>query len=236
MGARTRSVPLALVFGFAGLLAQWPVELDPLAGRACAQAVSDGWRVVGNDKGVLISSRQLPGETHPTFRGQATIPGPVLHVLAIVLDSPNARNWVKGASEMRVLEEGDGRNQLVHMFTELPWPIRDRDTIMRRTVDVLTPASEFRVRFRCAPNERAELRGNIRVRHCDSYFALRAVEPNKTYVDYQVQLDPGGGLPNWSIHWMEKRIAVDTLSRLAEQIGQTTGRYSRVVQRWSNER
>jgi hypothetical protein len=232
MGARTPSVPLALVFGFAGLLGPF----SALADSASAQAVSDGWRVVGQDKGVLISTRQLPGQSHPTFRGQATISGPVLHVLAVVLDSPNAINWVKGANEISVLDEGDGRNQLLDMLTDLPWPIRDRDTIMRRTVDVLTPASAFLVRYRCAPGERAERSGKIRVRHCDSHFALRAVEPNKTYVDYQVQLDPGGGLPAWSIHWMEKRIAVDTLSRLAEQIERTAGRYARVIARWTGER
>lgn len=236
MGARTPSVPLALVFGFAGLLAQGALPREPLASRASAQAVSDGWHVVGNERGVLISSRQLPGQAHPTFRGQATIPGPVLHVLAVVLDSRNAIHWVKGASEMTVLEESDGRNQLLQMLTDLPWPIRDRETIMRRTVDVLTPASEFRVRYRCASSERPEPRGKIRVRHCDSHFALRAMEPNKTYVDYQVQLDPGGGLPTWSIRWMEKRIAVDTLSRLAEQISQSAQRYAEVVQRWSSER
>jgi hypothetical protein len=191
---------------------------------------------VGQDKGVLISSRQLPGQSHPTFRGQATIAGPVLHVLAIVLDTPNAINWVKGADEMAILDDSDGRNQLVDMLTDLPWPIRDRDTIMRRSVDVLTPASAFRVRFQCAPGERAERSGKVRVRHCDSHFALRAVEPNKTYVDYQVQLDPGGGLPAWSIHWMEKRVAVDTLSRLAEQVERTAGHYARVISRWTSER
>jgi hypothetical protein len=107
---------------------------------------------------------------------------------------------------------------------------------MKRTVDVLTPASEFRVRFLCASDEVQEQRGKIRVHHCDSHFALRAVEPDKTYIDYQVQIDPGGGLPEWSVHWMEKRITVDTISRLAAQVQNTKGRYADVMQRWTGER
>jgi hypothetical protein len=233
--ARTRSVALALVVNFAFSFA--PLVADaPIASNARAQAVSDGWRLVGNDQGVLISTRQLPGQSQPVFRGQATIAGSVLHVLAVVLDSPKSVHWVKGASEMTIVRELDGRTQFVQMLTDLPWPIRDRDTIMKRTVDVLTPASEFRVRFLCAPGELPEQRGAIRVQHCDSHFALRAVEPNKTYVDYQVQIDAGGGLPDWSVHWMEKRITVDTLSRLAEQIVRTTGQYASVMQRWASER
>jgi hypothetical protein len=227
MRARTRSVALALVVNFA-------FSFVPL--QASAQAVSDGWRLVGNDQGVLISTRQLPGQSQPVFRGQATIPGSVLHVLAVVLDSAKSIHWVKGASEINIVREVDGRSQFVQMVTDLTWPIRDRDTIMKRTVDVLTPASEFRVRFQCAPTEVPEQKGRIRVHHCDSHFALRAVEPNKTYVDYQVQIDPGGGLPDWSVHWMEKRITVDTLSRLAEQVGRTTGQYAKVMERWTSER
>jgi hypothetical protein len=159
----------------------------------------------------------------------------VLHVLAVVLDSANAIHWLKGASGMLVLHESDGRTQVVQMLTDLPWPIRDRDTIMKRSVDVLTPGSEFRVRFLCAPGELAEKAGTIRVRRCDSHFSLRAVEPDKTYVDYQVQIDPGGGLPDWSIHWLEKRVTVDTLSRLASQVERTAGKYANVMQRWTGE-
>jgi len=224
MRARTRSVSFALVVSL-GLL-----------GEASAEAVSEGWRLVGHDKGVLISSRQLPGDSHPTFRGQATIRGSVLHVLAVVLDSPKSIHWVKGASEMEIVREVDGRTQFVQMITDLPWPIRDRDTLMKRTVDVLTPASQFRVRFQCAPGERKERPGKIRVQLCDSHFSLRAVEPDKTYVDYQVQIDPGGGLPDWSIHWMEKRITVDTISHLAKQVERTEGQYEGVMRRWTNER
>ena len=235
MRAGTRSVSLALVAGLAVFSAGAP-EYGLRLGSASAQEVSEGWRLIGKDQGVLVSARQLPGESHPTFRGQATIAGSVLHVLAVVLDSRNTVKWLKGASGMEILREGDGRSQVVMMLTDLPWPIRDRDTIMKRTVEVLSPASEFRVRYLCAPRERAEQRGKVRVQQCDSSFSLRAVQPGKTYVDYQVDLDPGGGLPAWSVRWMEKRIAVDTLSRLAERVLQTSGRYASVMQRWTSER
>jgi hypothetical protein len=62
------------------------------------------------------------------------------------------------------------------------------------------------------------------------------VEPNKTYIDYQVQIDPGGGLPSWSVHWMERRITVDTISRLATRVEKTLGNYASIMQRWTSER
>lgn len=204
-------------------------------GDARAQAVSNGFRVIGEEEGVLISVRSEAHDPHPTYRGQTTIRGSVLHVLAIVLDTMRSTHWVKGSDEMEILDD-KGRVQLVHMSTHLPWPIRDRDMIMQRSVDVLSPATEFRVRYLCAPKKLPEQRGKLRVTQCDSHFTLKAVDADKTYVDYQVKLDPGGGLPHWAIRWMEKRITVETLTKLQRQVNRTRGKYADVMRHWTHAR
>ncbi len=205
-------------------------------GIASAQAVSGGWRILGNEQGVLISTRTDQGKLHPTFRGQATIKGSVLHVLAIVLDTKNSTKWVRGADGIEIIKDLDERTQLLQMFTELPWPIRDRDMVMKRSVEVLTPGSEFRIRYQCAPNVRKEQRRALRVSTCDSHFTLKGIDADKTYVDYQVQLDPGGGLPSWGIRYMEKRITVDTIYRLERQVRRTPGQYQDIIGKWANQR
>jgi len=198
-----------------------------------AQAVSDGWKTLGKEQGVVISTRQLKGQEHPVFRGQATIKGSILHVLAVVLDTANSRRWVRGNDGIEIIRNVDDRVQFVHMFTDLPWPIRDRDMVMKRSVTVVRPATEFRIRYLCAPRERKERSGRLRVTGCDSHFTLKAVDANKTYVDYQVMLDPGGGLPDWGRRWMERRITVDTIARLERQVARTGNQYAEVQRKWA---
>lgn len=199
-----------------------------------AQAVSEGWQMLGKEQGVLISTRQLKGQQHPVFRGQATIKGSILHVLAVVLDTKSSRRWVRGNDGIEVIRNVDDRVQLVHMFTDLPWPIRDRDMIMKRSVTVVRPGTEFRIRYLCTPRERLERRGRLRITSCDSHFTIKAADVNKTYVDYQVMLDPGGGLPDWGRRWMERRITVDTIARLERQVGRTGSQYHDVEQKWAS--
>jgi hypothetical protein len=205
-------------------------------GVASAQAVSGGWHILGNEQGVLISTRHEQGSAHSAFRGQATIKGSVLHVLAIVLDTEHSTKWVRGADGIEIIRDVDGRTQLLHMFTELPWPIRDRDMVMKRSVEVLVPGSEFRIRYQCAPGVRKEQRQALRVNTCDSHFTLKGVDADKTYVDYQVYLDPGGGLPSWAIRYLEKRVTVDTIFKLQRQVRRTPGQYADVIRKWADER
>jgi START domain len=205
-------------------------------GVAGAQAVSGGWRIVGSEQGVLISTRTESGDSHPTFRGQATIKGSVLHVLAIVLDTARSTKWVRGADGIEIIRDVDDRTQHLQMFTDLPWPIRDRDMVMKRSVEVLAPGTEFRIRYQCAPGLRGEQRRALRVTTCDSHFTLKGVDADKTYVDYQVHLDPGGGLPSWGIRYLEKRVTVDTIYKLERQVRRTPGQYAAVIRKWAQER
>jgi hypothetical protein len=205
-------------------------------GVANAQAVSGGWRIIGSEQGVLISTRSNGGKGPPTLRGQATIKGSVLHVLSIVLDTGGSTKWVSGASQIEIIKDLDDRNQLVHMFTKLPWPIRDRDMVMKRSVEVLAQGSEFRIRYQCVPSARKELRRSHRVTLCDSHFTLKGINADKTYVDYQVHLDPGGGLPSWGIRYMEKRVTVDTIYKLERQVRRTSGGYQDVIRKWAGQR
>ena len=154
---------------------------------------------------------------------------------------PKAQARVMGSKPyteklIEVIKNVDGRTQFLQMFTHLPWPIRDRDTVMKRSVQVLRPGSEFRIRYECAPSLRKELRQSMRVTTCDSHFTLKGVDVDKTYVDYQVYLDPGGGLPSWGIRYLEKRVTVDTIYKLQRQVRRTPGQYQDVIRRWANEK
>jgi hypothetical protein len=198
-----------------------------------AQASQDGWQVVANEQGVLASKRVEQGRSHPTFRGQTTVNGEILHVLAVVLDSKRATKWVRGADATAVLKDVDVFKQVVYMYTDLPWPLRDRDMVMKRNVEVKVPGKEYLVKFDCAPKERGEDRGALRVSQCASHFALKRVDDQRTQVEYQVYLDPGGGLPRWTVGWFEKRVTVDTLARLQRQVKRTQGQYLDQIKRWS---
>jgi len=192
-----------------------------------------GWRVIDEDRGIKVTARDEPGRDLPTFRGQGNIEGNVLEVLAVILDAEGATKWAKGADEAKVLRTIDPRTHMIYTRTDTPWPVSDRDMIMKRTVQVVKSASEFHVRLLCAPKETAELGGVVRVKTCDTYFHVRAVDDHTTFVDYQVNLDPGGSLPDWLIRWASKKIPMETLISLESHVKKTGKQYASVVKTWS---
>lgn len=198
-----------------------------------AQADEPTWRVIEKEDGVVVSVRDEPGRSIPRLRAQARIQGSILDVLAVVLDDERAHEWAAGSSKTSRLRSIDAQTDLVYTRSNQPWPVRDRDVIMKRTVDVVKPAEEFFLRMVCAPEKKARLRGVVRVEDCESTLVLRKVDATTTAIDYQVSLDPGGHIPRWLVEFASRELPFDTVTALEKQVKKTRGRYQTAVRYWS---
>lgn len=214
-----RLVLMLALFGFAGL--------------ALAEDESGGWRTLYEERGVLVSTREEPGVDLPRLRGQTSLEAGVLHLLAILLDDEHSTEWAKGADETLVLRRIDQHSQLVYAHSRQPWPVKDRDLVMKRTVEVLEPGKAYRVQLVCVPEEHARVANVVRVRRCETTFMLRAIDASHTQIDYRVQADPDGHIPAWLIRKASRSIPADTLRGLAKQVKLTRGKYDQTMAQWA---
>jgi START domain len=209
------------------------LALSGLAGAAASQD-DGGWRAIYEEQGIVVSTREQPGHELPSFRGEGELKGSVLHVLAIVLDDARTKEWATDADETEVLKTLDTRTQLIYSRSHQTWPVRDRDLVMKRTVEVVKPAAAFRVRLVCVTGGKPEVSSAIRIKDCETVFALRKVDETTTHVEYRVRADPGGSNPAWAVRWASKNIPLETLLALRKQVLKTRGHYDDVIRTWAN--
>jgi hypothetical protein len=192
-----------------------------------------GWTVIDKDRGITVSKRVAPGCPLPSFRGQGRIKGNVLQLLALMLDLKAVNAWAYGVDSSRPIKRIDERSHLIYLTSDLPWPVRDRDMVVRSEVEVVKPAQEFRISLHCEPSAQPEKSGLIRVKECESTLTLRKVDAETTEVDYVMTLDPAGYLPRWSTEWVTKATPMKTLIALEEQAAASQGKYTAAVRSWS---
>jgi hypothetical protein len=193
----------------------------------------DAWEVVDRDQGVVVSVREQPGSSFPVFRGQGSVKGELLHVLAVVLDGSRASEWSEDADENAVLRTLDARTHVVYSRSRQTWPVRDRDLVMRRTVEVLEPEQAYRVRMVCLRGEKPKIDGVIRIEDCETTFVLRRLDAQNTQVEYQVRVDPGGSNPDWLVRAVSRKGPRDTIVALRRQVARTRGQYDGEVRAWA---
>jgi hypothetical protein len=201
------------------------VGLSAVASLALATPENDGWTPLYREQGIVVSTHPEPGVDLPGMRGETLLNADIMHVLAVLLDDQRSTEWAKGADETRVLRKVDAHSQLIYAHSRQPWPVRDRDLIMKRTVQVLEPGRVVRLHLVCTPDERPELEDVVRVRQCETSFLLRSVDAGHTQIDYRVQADPGGKIPAWMVRRASRSIPLDTLIALGKQLELTRGKY-----------
>lgn len=214
----------------------WRATLAVIAWTLIASAAFAGaapWRVILKERGIVVSTREEPGRELPTFRGQGELNMPVLHALAVVLDAEGAVQWAKGADEVQTLKAVDPRTHLFYTRTHAPWPVSDRDMVIKRLIKVLDPGREFRVEMSCVTGQRPETKRVIRVSDCASHFLLRSAGEGRTYAEYQVSIDPAGSLPAWLVRWASKNIPFETLVALEERVKDTRPKYEAAAKGWA---
>lgn len=219
-------VRIIIAAGLSCLIAAIGVAQDHHEPRA-------GWSVVDRERGITLSRKEQPGCGLPAFRGEGHLQGGVLQVLAVMLDMKVLHRWAYGVDEARVIKRLDDRTELLYLYSDLPWPVRDRDMIVQKQVEVLKAGSEFRISLKCEPKAQAERDGVIRVQHCRSSFLVTKVDAETTGIDYVMSLDPAGLLPKWAGSFVAKNVPFKTLVALEERAAESHGKYEAVIRRWS---
>jgi hypothetical protein len=202
-------------------------------GAATALADAQDWTLVDKERGITVSKREQPGSDIPSFRGQGVVEGNVLKILALMLDTSTTSRWAIPVDEARVLGRIDEHTDRVYLYSDIPWPVRDRDMVVRRDVEVVQAGTEYRMRLRCEQGAVPERSGVVRVSKCDSVFRLRKVDPSHTEIDYVMTLDPAGNLPGWVGSWVAENVPLKTLVALEREAAATTHQYEAVLRRWS---
>jgi hypothetical protein len=201
---------------------------------AFAESGLGEWTFESEERGITVSRRGRIGDTLSAFRGDGVVRAHVLQVLAVILDVREVERWAYGVTSARSVGRVDDRTELIYLYSDTPWPVRDRDMVVRRKVNVIKPGEEFAISLRCEPTAANLRSGVIRVRACESSFRVRKIDAQTTAVVYEMRLDPEGRVPDWASAWVARTAPVKTLLAIEGRAARSQDRYASFVRRWSS--
>ncbi len=205
--------------------------LATLAGRARAE---ESWRPLVTQDGVDVEERSGPGRALPELRARTEIDAGIFEVLAVITDVPNQTKWMHDCSEARLLHAGPNDVSVIYNRTASPWPVSDRDVVLRTEVTLLEPGHRVVVRFANTTDSAAPpVDGVVRMPRLAGDYDLVAISATRTRVTYQLDIDPGGSLPAWAAGRTARDTPLYTLLGLRARVAATRGQYADFVAAWS---
>jgi hypothetical protein len=157
-------------------------------------AETDGWELAQDEDGIRIYTRPKEGSRNIEFRGVVTVPDSSEVVDAVLEDVESYPSWYARCLAAETLERVPGEWRIVRMEIDLPFPVSDRDAVVR--VERHQEGDVRVVRIDTAADAAPKVEGFVRMPRIEGGWRL---EPTKdgTRVTYQQVNDPGGSLPAW---------------------------------------
>lgn len=177
---------LAMIAGLGGL------------GAPTAGAGEIAWRLARERDGIVVHTRPVEGSGIREFRGSALVAAPPDAIRALLRDADRFRDWFPNTSDSRLLSR-QGEIAYQYSVLDAPWPVSDRDNVLRSETSIDPATGRVRIRIAAAPDEYPEQPGRVRVRRARGEWLLEPVGAGQTRVTFTMHLEPGGGVPAWLI-------------------------------------
>ena len=106
------------------------------------------------------------------------------------------------------------------MITNMPWPVKDRDSITETRVSQDQESLVVRVDMKARNDVFPSNDDFIRIREMNGYWLFTPKEGNQIEVIYEAHADPGGGLPSWLVNSFLVDAPLNTLRGFRQLIGE----------------
>jgi hypothetical protein len=198
-----------------------------------AALADDGWVHDANDQGVEVTTKTAPGRPLPAFRGVGNIDAGLFEILAVMDDIGHYTEWMSDCTGAYVVKKISEFERVEYNRIHAPWPVADRDGVVRSWVEASMAKHEIWARFqRVTMAETPPVAGVVRMPRLEGYYHLEAIDEGHTKVTYEVDADPGGLLPNWLIKLTTRKLPIETLVGLRRQVAKTRGNYEAFLKRY----
>jgi hypothetical protein len=207
---------VGLSFGLCALFLSG--TLDGRTATAATAATMEGWTLDKQENGIEVYTRPVEGSGIKEFKGLAEVDVSVEKVLALLRDSNRFKTWFPNTPESKLLaRDGDVSYQYSVMGT--PWPMDDRDNVLRSVTTRNESTGVVGIEVTAAPDYYPVQKDRHRVQKAHGTWTLEPDSPDKTHVTFIMHLEPGGGIPQWMINARIVATPFEALTNLRATVG-----------------
>jgi START domain len=170
------------------------------------------WTLAEEEDGMKVFTGDVAGSDFKAVRVVANVNAPVQSVVDALGDGSECAKWRGMCESSQVLEVVSEHERLVHMVLDLPWPISDRDAVIRSVTRIDADSKSATIDVTPAPEALPE-QDHIRA-VTNAQFALKVISDELVELTYTVHAELGGDLSPGMINPRLAESTIEDVERL----------------------
>lgn len=222
-----RCPPLQQTRGNSGLLLALMCLLELLL--VAPRSHAGDWERVYTADNLLVERRAYAGSALSEIKGVTRVKASLNAVMALLKDDQFNNRWVYRSGGARILQESGYAQAYVYGVVDAPWPMRDRDTVVRFDYVQQPLTREISITISNFPDFTPLKDEFVRVPDFGGFWHLRPQRDGWVEVTYQVYGDPGGRIPVWLANYAAALSVTRTLQNMGPALQHYTDARSEFV-------
>ncbi|RZU38125.1 hypothetical protein EV700_2702 [Fluviicoccus keumensis] len=179
------------------------------------------WELIRNDaiRNIKTYGKQEDGKRIRSFKGEAQFDASLETMARIHFDVENYKKWFYEAKDMKLLKKVSNTEYYYYAVYNAPATLPDRDAVLHAVVEPYTAKKGYMlIRVNAVPDYLPQTPGLVRMTAQEMTVKLIPQGPNRTQLEFEGYVDPGGLAPVWAINFVQRRapyVSMLGLTRMA---------------------
>ncbi len=175
-----------------------------LGGASQSFAESNDWALEQEQDGVTVYTREVEGSEYKAFKGETVVDVELNRAMALMDDTAACVDWMHSCNSPVLIRKLTPLKRYTYMVNDFPWPAKDRALLLSATISqemssrVVTVALDSVDLESLEPSDKSRVpldNGAVLMERAEGFFRFTPLGGNRTHVEYQMHIEPGGALP-----------------------------------------
>lgn len=192
-------------------------ELNELRGTVSY----DEWKLIRDDKlhNIQTYIKQEEGKRLRSFKLHALLDAPLSTIARVEFDADNYRQWYYSVTESRFLKKISNTEFYSYIRYNSPGALPDRDTTLQTVIQPYNSKTGFmKMTIRSLPGFLPPVDGVVRIHTLDMVARFYPVDAQKTRMEIEGYMDPGGFAPMWAVNFVQRTTPSTTIIGLQRML------------------
>ena len=175
----------------------------------------DEWKLSRDENGIKVYTAKGENSKFKRIKVEASFPGSIEKLMGVLLDVGNNKRWVYHTRQSHLVQQVNRNEVLYYAETSLPWPMSNRDMVIRMNFNLDSINNYLLVSAVGEPDAVPVKNGIVRIRHFNARWEVRPQTPNQIAITYYLTVNPSGSISPGISNMFVSKGPFETFNNLA---------------------
>ena len=174
------------------------------------------WNLKKDKDGIAVYTAKVEDSKFKSIRVVCELNANLSQLVSILMQPNLQPEWVIATKQANLVKQITSARIYYYAEATLPWPMNNRDMEIDLSMNQHPITKLLTIHANTIDHILSVKEGKQRVPMSQAIWLVQPLPDNKIRIDYQIKIDPGGGIPPWMVNLFIAKAPFESFKNLSK--------------------